>query len=448
MTQKQSDRSKHPLKQRIFSVAELVCAAALIIGSVFFVWDIASKELVISANVNGVPVGYIRSWSDMENAYSKLCLTTSDASEGSYSSSFNINYDYAYAVSPEYLSQDDCYEVLWSQIENDFCTAYALYVDDRFAAAHEDKDDLNSLIESIESDLVKTIPGEFSDVEISSRIRIEQKLCLKKSLKTSDEINALLNPVLDTERTAQDDDVITARVSAIEASAPKTAAYSDDLTLDYNFLTTVTLTEPIPFETEFVDDYDHYIGTESVATEGEDGVKSVTYELVYDTNGDYIGRNVIAQAVIKEARNRVILVGAAEIPDAVPTGTFMWPCEQPKGVSSYYGWRDLYGKPDFHLGIDIPDTKGSKIWAADGGTVIFAGRTSSYGYNVHVMHTNGYSTLYAHLDSILVEAGDNVYIGQQIGTMGSTGVAYGTHLHFEVRINNKTVDPMKYLPEK
>ena len=120
------------------------------------------------------------------------------------------------------------------------------------------------------------------------------------------------------------------------------------------------------------------------------------------------------------------------------------------GCAGYFlafRWRDLYGKPDFHLGIDIPDELGSPIWAADGGEVIWVGDTPSYGISVRIQHTDGIMTVYAHLDTTSVKVGDKVYRGQTVGTMGRTGVATGNHLHFEVRVNNQTTDPIKYLPE-
>jgi len=325
-------------------------------------------------------------------------------------------------------------------------------VDDARAAAHESKNALDELVESIELQLIASIPEDYSDLIISSRIRIEEELCMKTSLRTIEEINTLLNPLVSENSTSNgENDMLYARVASVEAASPKIDNGADSnggLIIEYNLLNTVTLTETIPYETVYIDDYESFVGTEKVIEEGSNGVKAVTYELIYDASGVYLEKRATSETVITEPTSHVISRGVVEIPKAEPTGTLIWPCDRPKGVSSYYGWRDLYGRPDFHLGIDIPDAKGSDIWAADGGKVLYAGFTPSYGYNVHVEHTNGFSTLYAHLDTICVNEGDMLYPGQRLGTMGNTGVAYGTHLHFEVRINNKTVDPIGYLPEE
>ena len=445
MSHQPTDKHGNSLKQRILRDAGIVCAASIATVSSLLIANIASQELVISAIVNDTPIGYVNSLNQVEYAYNKLQSTVHNASQGTYPLSFDIDYQYEYSSSPVYLTEDQCYNALWSQVEKDFCDAYVLYVDDRFAAVHESKEALNALIASIESELLESLPAEFSDVRISNRIRIEPQLCSKQSLKTLDEINNMLNPLVTATLPAQTDELVQVRVSALEASSPSTRSISD-ISLDYNFLSTVTVTETIPYETNYLDDPDNYIGTETLISEGDDGAKVVTYQLIYDAEGNFIGKSAIEQVVIKEASTKVVLVGTAELPDTTPTGTIIWPCDRPKGVSSYYGWRDLYGKPDFHLGIDIPNVKGSAIWASDGGMVLFAGFTPSYGYNVHIEHTAGVSTLYAHLNTISVKAGDKVFIGQQIGTMGATGVAYGTHLHYEVRIDNKTVDPINYLP--
>ena len=179
---------------------------------------------------------------------------------------------------------------------------------------------------------------------------------------------------------------------------------------------------------------------------GTNGERTVTYEILYDNEGNIIGRNELSETVITPAKDRVIMVGEKPTPEPVPTGKFIWPCESPYGISSPYGWRVIYGKQEFHLGIDLPNVIGTPIYASDGGKVVFAGCTPSYGYNIRIEHVNGYSTLYAHLNELLVSVGDEVYQGQEIAKMGNTGVSYGSHLHFEVRINNQTQDPELFLP--
>ncbi|MDD3001163.1 MAG: LysM peptidoglycan-binding domain-containing protein [Candidatus Riflebacteria bacterium] len=116
-------------------------------------------------------------------------------------------------------------------------------------------------------------------------------------------------------------------------------------------------------------------------------------------------------------------------------------------LSSAYGYRKhpVYKKRSFHAGIDIAAPKGTPILAATNGKVIYAGRRSGYGNLVIVSHANGYSTRYAHCSSIIARKGQQVKAGQIIGRVGATGVATGNHLHFEVRKNGKTLNPISFI---
>jgi murein DD-endopeptidase MepM/ murein hydrolase activator NlpD len=101
-----------------------------------------------------------------------------------------------------------------------------------------------------------------------------------------------------------------------------------------------------------------------------------------------------------------------------------------------------------HPGIDISDTEGQPVYAADNGVVTMAQGGWNYGYGnvVQIDHGNGTVTLYAHLSQINVTQCQSVYGGQLIGLAGNTGNSFGAHLHFEVRLNGKQVNPWNYLP--
>lgn len=110
-------------------------------------------------------------------------------------------------------------------------------------------------------------------------------------------------------------------------------------------------------------------------------------------------------------------------------------------VSSWYGNRST----GFHYGLDIlSKDKSNVVCAAQAGTVILAGWNGNYGNCVIIQHAGDYTTKYAHLDSIMVSAGQTVSVSQPLGIEGNTGGSRGTHLHFEVGKNGETVDPAQF----
>ncbi|HTY13625.1 MAG TPA: peptidoglycan DD-metalloendopeptidase family protein [Candidatus Omnitrophota bacterium] len=128
------------------------------------------------------------------------------------------------------------------------------------------------------------------------------------------------------------------------------------------------------------------------------------------------------------------------------SGSLDWPLRG--RITSPFGYRrdPFRGGTHMHTGIDIANSYGEIIRAADGGEVIFSGWWDGYGKAVVIDHGKNMSTVYGHMSRIYVENGNKVSKGQIIGLVGSTGYSTGPHCHFEVRINGKPVNPMKYLP--
>lgn len=128
------------------------------------------------------------------------------------------------------------------------------------------------------------------------------------------------------------------------------------------------------------------------------------------------------------------------------SGALMWPASGP--ITSPFGWRThpIFGTARYHSGIDIGADYGDTVVAADSGVVIYADWMGGYGKAVVIDHGGGISTLYGHNSELLVSEGQRVGKGQAIARVGATGYATGPHLHFEVRENGSTVDPMSYLP--
>jgi murein DD-endopeptidase MepM/ murein hydrolase activator NlpD len=116
-------------------------------------------------------------------------------------------------------------------------------------------------------------------------------------------------------------------------------------------------------------------------------------------------------------------------------------------MSSPFGMRmdPFLGGPAIHTGIDLRGDTGDPVRVTANGRVTRAGLAGGYGNMVEVDHGNGLTTRYGHMSKIEVKVGDHVRLGQTIGRIGSTGRSTGPHLHYEVRIDDKPVNPQKFL---
>ena len=165
-----------------------------------------------------------------------------------------------------------------------------------------------------------------------------------------------------------------------------------------------------------------------------------------------------AEAQLKAAANamdaeikRLEKEMADQIANVPSESGFLWPLPSSwNTLSSLFGSRihPITGKPNNHTGIDIPASKNTNIYAAKSGVVTTSTYNSSYGNYVVVSHSDGTSTLYAHMNKRAVSKGETVSQGQVIGYVGTTGSSTGNHLHFEIRVNGTRVDPVDYFKDK
>ena len=116
-------------------------------------------------------------------------------------------------------------------------------------------------------------------------------------------------------------------------------------------------------------------------------------------------------------------------------------------LTSGYGWRrhPISGKGRMHEGTDFASSSGTPIYATADGVVVFAGWANGYGKVVKIQHALGFETRFGHLSKIKVQKGQRVSRGDRIGDMGSTGRSTGPHLHYEIRVGGKAVNPMTYI---
>lgn len=116
-------------------------------------------------------------------------------------------------------------------------------------------------------------------------------------------------------------------------------------------------------------------------------------------------------------------------------------------LNSGFGSRQdpFTGEEAFHSGVDISTRRDEPVLATAEGVVIKSGWSGDYGKTVEIAHATGFTTVYGHLDAVLVKEGQRVNRGERVGLVGSTGRSTGPHLHYEVRQANRVVNPLDYI---
>ena len=201
----------------------------------------------------------------------------------------------------------------------------------------------------------------------------------------------------------------------------------------------------LPYTITYRDDASMYQGDTKVLSKGVYGKADVTANVTI-INGEETAREYVASVTLSQPVAEVQARGTKVRPTWFPTGSFRWPCYGV--ITSYFGPRraSVAGASTYHEALDIANSYGTAIYAADGGTVTLSGWYGGLGYCVKIDHGNGFVTTYGHNSSLLVSVGQHVYKGQQIARMGSTGISSGPHCHFAVTRNGTLVDPLNYLP--
>lgn len=200
-----------------------------------------------------------------------------------------------------------------------------------------------------------------------------------------------------------------------------------------------TYYEDIEYGKQYIDNGAIYQGEEEVKTPGVYGKNEVVAS-ISRINGKAVSTKVLSTTKLSDPVPAVVYRGTKPIPERIGTGTFILPVRQ-YIFTSGRGWR--WGR--MHEGVDLASSAGTKIYAADGGIVTYSGWQNGLGYCVYIDHGGLLTTVYAHCSKLLVSVGDQIYQGQNIALMGSTGNSTGSHLHFEVIYNGEHRDPEDYL---
>ncbi len=286
-----------------------------------------------------------------------------------------------------------------------------------------DREDLSSLQEAKEK--IHTKAKEASQIEVKAGDNL-WSIAHAKQVSVDDLQN--LNPQLDEQMRIYPGDKLS-----IKAEVP---------VLSVVIVYEVTVIEDIPFTTEYIKDSSLYESQRKVVSQGIVGKEEKVYEIVFENDME-LGRKTLHSKVITPPVASQVRIGTKQTVSrsgssfGVVSGR----------LTSRFGTRihPVTGKKVFHKGIDIGASHGSPVYAYSSGTVIYAGWNNGYGNFVAINHGNGMVTRYGHLSKIHVKFGQKVATRQRIGSVGSSGVSTGPHLHFEVHINGVNKNPLNYL---
>lgn len=215
-----------------------------------------------------------------------------------------------------------------------------------------------------------------------------------------------------------------------------------EATLEVRITKVETWQEEIPYTTETTTSNEYTVGTKKTVQNGVNGLRQITAQRVYNTDGIQLSQKILSTEVVQEPVTEKIVKGTKKVTSSTSyitgSGQFIWPVPGYRNCSRWYGGS--------HKGVDICAAAGTPIYASAGGTVTKAGYNKAgagtgYGYSIIISHGSGYTTVYAHCLSLAVHSGQTVKQGQLIGYVGSTGRSSGNHCHFEIRRNGSYIAP-------
>ena len=444
-----------------------VCALAL--GSMVFEYVI-NQPYALAVQVNGETVGYVANEEVFDTAREDVMERISYA--GSDKTELTIEPSYTIAVAHHMLDENEMADAIIQSAGDQIGEGTALYLDGELTAVCSDGDALRAYFTS------RLEPYEVPDdpnvsVGFNKQVTLEDGLYFKDSLQDYADVEKALSDVKQAQKVyavktgdtlwdiAHKNDLTFRELCALNTNfkgeplneksnireGDELIVTKEEAALEVRITRIETREEEVAFAIETTKSNEYTKGTTKVLQEGQNGLRRVTFQNVYDTNNVLVEQTILSTEVIKEPVNKKVVQGTKKVKSSTKfitgSGQFIWPVPNYRYCSRWYGGR--------HRGVDICAPAGTPIYASAGGTVTKAGYNKAgagtgYGYSVIINHGGGYSTVYAHCLSLTVSAGQTVKQGQLIGYLGSTGRSTGNHCHFEIRLNGSYIPPQNVFP--
>ena len=439
-----------------------VCALAVMV-TVFN--HTVRQPYALEVQVNGQTVGYVTN-EDVFNSAREAVQERINYADTDHAK-WTVEPTYTVTVAHKTMDENEMADAILKSASDEISEGTALYLDGELTAVCSDgvslQSYLSSLLEPYENPEDPNVTVGFN-----KEVTLENGIYFNESFQQENDVESMLSGVQQQEKIytvqtgdtlwsiAQKNDLTFRELCELNTNF-KGAALTEtsniqagdelivtkqEATLEVRITKIETWQEEIPYTSETTKSKEYNVGTKKTTQAGENGIRSVTAQRVYDTNGTQLSQQILSTEVIKEPVTEKIVVGTKKVTTSASyitgSGQFIWPVPGYRNCSRWYGGS--------HKGVDICAAAGTPIYASAGGTVTKAGYNKAgagtgYGYSIIINHGNGYTTVYAHCLSLVVHAGQTVKQGQLIGYVGSTGRSSGNHCHFEIRRNGSYIAP-------
>ncbi len=339
----------------------------------------------------------------------------------SFDAERDIEFKRVFGFNQQVDSKDDILNTL-TYMKDYRVTAYAININGKQTVILDKEEAAKAIIEAVKTHFAQPQEGyEYSSVSFAEDITVE-------------EVNVVLSDIWNPDDAERYIETGTIRNVDESKYSPLVTVYAS---------AKVTYDSETPFGIVYKRNNSMYLDEVRLVSEGIPGIQRIV-ALVQTVNGKEVSRLEQSNTTISDPVDAVYYQGTKEIPTRSGTGTWIFPLKTKYTISDYFGPRvaPIAGASTNHTGVDLATPGGSPIYAADGGTVTYAGYRGSFGLLVIVNHGGMWETWYAHCSSVLVKVGEDVYQGKVIARVGSTGRSTGNHLHFEVRYKGTPLDPL------
>ena len=430
------------------------------------VWNrTMAQPYALAVQVNGQTVGYVANEDVFNSAREAVQERINYA--GTDHTEWTVEPTYTVTVAHKTLDENEMADAILKSASDQISEGTALYLDGELTAVCNDGTALQSYLSSL---LEPYEDPENSNMTVgfNKEVTLENGIYFNDSFQNEADVEQQLSGVQQQEKIytvqmgdtlwsiAQKNDLTFRELCELNPSfkgaqlnensniqaGDELIVTKQEATLEVRITKVETWQEEIPYSTETTTSNEYTVGTKKTVQNGVNGLRQITAQRVYNTDGIQLSQKILSTEVVQEPVTEKIVKGTKKVTNSTTyitgSGQFIWPVPGYRYCSRWYG--------SGHKGVDICAAAGTPIYASAGGTVTKAGYNKAgagtgYGYSVIISHGSGYTTVYAHCLSLAVHSGQSVKQGQLIGYVGSTGRSSGNHCHFEIRRNGSYIAP-------